>query len=299
LSLFGSVILAASDLTGESDDVVRAAGALAAVADARFHIVHSVDVESFPYMPDEVVRLGVEGRLPGAREELARQIARVVPPSGPTPDTTVAVGNAARKIEEVAADAGADLIVLGPHRKRSRIDALLGSTADRVLRTAKVPCLIAHRTLSLPLKRVVVAADLSSAARVALREGHAWAESFGRPSDGGRPTEMTVLHVVPEMFRMGDYEFDEQVVRPELRKEVRAALKDRESDRVEVREVLLWGEEIAESIDEFALARGCDLLVVGTHGHGALRRMLIGGVASRLARSASCPVLLVPPTRLT
>ncbi|HEU0078622.1 MAG TPA: universal stress protein [Longimicrobiaceae bacterium] len=36
-------------------------------------------------------------------------------------------------------------------------------------------------------------------------------------------------------------------------------------------------------------------LVLDTHGHGALRRALVGSIASAVARGAGCPVLLVPP----
>ena len=35
--------------------------------------------------------------------------------------------------------------------------------------------------------------------------------------------------------------------------------------------------------------------MLGTHGHGALARALIGSVSSAVARRAECPVLLVPP----
>ncbi|HWK90556.1 MAG TPA: universal stress protein [Longimicrobium sp.] len=38
-----------------------------------------------------------------------------------------------------------------------------------------------------------------------------------------------------------------------------------------------------------------DLLVMATHGYGAVRRALLGGTAQAVARRAPCPVLLVPP----
>ena len=42
-------------------------------------------------------------------------------------------------------------------------------------------------------------------------------------------------------------------------------------------------------------ASGADLVALGTHGPGLLKRALIGSVASGVARRAPCPVLLVPP----
>jgi nucleotide-binding universal stress UspA family protein len=41
---------------------------------------------------------------------------------------------------------------------------------------------------------------------------------------------------------------------------------------------------------------GVDLLVTGSRGYGPARRVLLGSVSSKLARSAPCPLLVVPRT---
>jgi len=45
----------------------------------------------------------------------------------------------------------------------------------------------------------------------------------------------------------------------------------------------------------YAKEQEIDLIVIGTHGHGALMHMLLGSVAERVVRMASCPVLTVRP----
>jgi hypothetical protein len=35
--------------------------------------------------------------------------------------------------------------------------------------------------------------------------------------------------------------------------------------------------------------------VLGSHGHGAIRRFLLGSVADRVFKGAPCAVLVVPP----
>ncbi|HSU42115.1 MAG TPA: universal stress protein [Polyangiaceae bacterium] len=49
----------------------------------------------------------------------------------------------------------------------------------------------------------------------------------------------------------------------------------------------------ARVITEFARKREYDLIVVGTHGRTGLSHALIGSVAERVVRHASCPVLAV------
>jgi universal stress protein E len=48
-----------------------------------------------------------------------------------------------------------------------------------------------------------------------------------------------------------------------------------------------------ETIIETAKKRGCDLIVVGTHGRKALERLLMGKVAERVVGHADCAVLVV------
>lgn len=49
--------------------------------------------------------------------------------------------------------------------------------------------------------------------------------------------------------------------------------------------------EAAEEILRVARETNCDLIVVGTHGRTGLGRLLMGSVAEKVLRNASCPVL--------
>ena len=46
--------------------------------------------------------------------------------------------------------------------------------------------------------------------------------------------------------------------------------------------------ELASRSSEF------DLIVVGSRGHGPLKRLMLGSTSGKLVRSAACPVIVVP-----
>jgi nucleotide-binding universal stress UspA family protein len=56
---------------------------------------------------------------------------------------------------------------------------------------------------------------------------------------------------------------------------------------------LIWEGEPGESIVDAAIAERADLIVVGSHGRGAVGRFLIGSVSDHVVRHAPCPVLVV------
>jgi nucleotide-binding universal stress UspA family protein len=51
------------------------------------------------------------------------------------------------------------------------------------------------------------------------------------------------------------------------------------------------GPALAERVEQ----QGCDLVVVGTRGRGAMRSLLMGSVAEYLMRHSTVPVVVVPP----
>lgn len=57
--------------------------------------------------------------------------------------------------------------------------------------------------------------------------------------------------------------------------------------------VLLESSTIADSIISFASMRKVDYIVMGTHGKGMVKEMMLGRVSTNIALNAHCPVVLV------
>jgi nucleotide-binding universal stress UspA family protein len=56
---------------------------------------------------------------------------------------------------------------------------------------------------------------------------------------------------------------------------------------------LIWEGDPAESIIDAAQSESADMIIVGSHGRGALGRALIGSVSDQVVRHAPCPILVV------
>jgi nucleotide-binding universal stress UspA family protein len=51
---------------------------------------------------------------------------------------------------------------------------------------------------------------------------------------------------------------------------------------------------IAETILAQASALDVQLIVMGSHGYGAIAELIVGGVSKAVLRKAHCPVLIIP-----
>jgi universal stress protein A len=135
------VILVPTDFSPASAKALEYAQLLGARFNGSLNLLHVVE--------DPVATVGPEAYvvdLPALREQIVhdaeRRLAEVAAPlSGVTVTTEVLVGSPARAIAKVAADRGAGLIVMGTHGRGGLAHLLLGSVAERVIRTAHCPVL--------------------------------------------------------------------------------------------------------------------------------------------------------------
>jgi nucleotide-binding universal stress UspA family protein len=62
----------------------------------------------------------------------------------------------------------------------------------------------------------------------------------------------------------------------------------------ETRTIAVVSGAPASEIMRYARDQNADVIVLGSHGHGFMERLMLGSVAERVVRHAACPVLLVP-----
>jgi nucleotide-binding universal stress UspA family protein len=135
-------ILVATDLTPASEPALEAALALAQTLGAQITALHVLDapLESgkwfLPESPELVAfRAAIDREQENIHEQLAAQLASLAQGSV-SATAIVRNGNPVDTIVGVADEIGADLVVVGTHGRRGIQHALLGSVAERVVRTA-------------------------------------------------------------------------------------------------------------------------------------------------------------------
>jgi nucleotide-binding universal stress UspA family protein len=141
------------------------------------------------------------------------------------------------------------------------------------------------------LKKILAAVDYSEPSRVALEYGRNLARSYD--------ATLHVLHVVEDVTMRYAGEF--MTALPDVQKDLEKAAQlgmDKlitEDDRKTLRLVTVVETHFtaAGGITEYAKVNHIDLIIVGTHGRGALKQFILGSAAERVVRTAPCPVLTV------
>lgn len=196
-------------------------------------------------------------------------------------------------LHDLAERGGYDLIVLGSTHSGRIGQVLVGSMATQLLHDA--PCAVAvaplgyHRVDHAQLKRIGIAYSDTPAAAEALDVARALAvQRRGElvildAADGGR------LDMSGRVGFFNPYTGAE--VRDAVAEELREAVAEAEGDDVRVTSRLLAGPPGPRLVEQ---SMELDMLVMGSRGHGGVRRAMLGSVSRYVVDHAACPVIIVP-----
>ena len=134
------------------------------------------------------------------------------------------------------------------------------------------------------LKQILIPIDFGEASDVALDYGRAFARTFG--------ASLHLLHVMENPF-LRPTAIDPNVVKAAVAKHLGERVTDDDRAALHATAVLETSDNPAEEITKYATAHTIDLIVMGTHGRGAMAQLLMGSVAEKVVRTAPCPVLTV------
>jgi nucleotide-binding universal stress UspA family protein len=206
----------------------------------------------------------------------------------------VASTSAAHGLADLAEHVEAVMVIVGTSQETGLARSLLGSSTERLLHGATVPVTVVplgwRKAAPDRISSVGVAYIDTRDAREALRVAVRVAQRVP-----ARLTLYTVLGQSSERYSYLVGRRDEQAYVEIARESFSKALEFAAAGippELEPRTVLLEGP-VVESLAALG-PDDVDLLVCGSRGYGPARRVLLGGVSSRLIRRARLPVAVVP-----
>ena len=143
----------------------------------------------------------------------------------------------------------------------------------------------------LTVRSILCPVDLSEQSRQALL----WASAIAQYRGG----ELTVLSVIEPLLaqaagiRLG-VDLAREEAEPALREFVEATLPERVRQALPVRMEVTVGDP-AEAILQTARRLKAGLIVMGTHGLGGFRKLVLGSTTENVLRRTESPLLAVPP----
>jgi nucleotide-binding universal stress UspA family protein len=203
---------------------------------------------------------------------------------------TVASTSAAHGLSDLAEQVSAAYIAVGSGRNAPRERLFAGSTAERLMAGSVCPIAVAPSGLKAPLgslDRIGVAyvdtpdgrAALDAAAELARRSGaHLRLTTVVTSGDAAVPfllgddSERAFLDTARETY-------EESLTR------AAAAVPDVAAE---------WEIRAGDPVDTLADLDDVDVLFCGSRGYGPARRVVLGGVSTRLSRRARRPLIVVP-----
>jgi nucleotide-binding universal stress UspA family protein len=292
-------ILATTDFSDHSRAGVRYAVRLAETLRAAVEVVYVIEPPPRMAGTDVLVPVPqiaeVTPRVRAHLEQLVREEAR----GDVRLSVSVGIGTPWYEITTRARVGAMDLVVLATHGHTGIKHALLGSTAERVVRHAPCPVLtvpggvVSRRAREAPMlkvKRILVPVDFSKVSKRAIRYATALARQFS--------AELSLLHVVEHLAIdriLGLAQSAEALAASmkQARVELEAvAARVDEASEVSATATIRDGTPFREICDT-AKRVGADLIVLTTRGQGGMTRVVLGSTAERVVRHAPCPVLAV------
>ncbi|MGD8495587.1 MAG: universal stress protein [Gemmatimonadales bacterium] len=203
--------------------------------------------------------------------------------------------NAAPTILDYAADHGVDLIVMGSHGRRGFRRLLLGSVTEEVVRMATCPVLVVRNQPDAPaprdVDRILVPVDFSAFTDAQVAYAVELSSTFDVPVE-----LVHAVEPIPYVQMSYPIAVDVEDFKRHAQRRIDDIVKELEDSRlVSGRAEVGMADDV---VFEFAAESKSPLIVMSSHGHSGMTRLMLGSTTERILRRAPCPVLVTrPPER--
>lgn len=188
----------------------------------------------------------------------------------------------------VAAAKDFDIIVMGSHGRSGFSRLLMGSTSDKVLRTAHIPVLVVNKEQQLnQLKSIMVLTDFSDYSKEAFPITVQMAQTTG--------AGVELVHVLS--FNAHEANEPDESIKEMRQQRLQIMAKEyfhELGDKISSR-LIISSQSPHEAIMNDNLNNPHDLIIMATVGRTGIEYLMMGGTASRVVQHVKSPVLSINP----
>lgn len=288
-------VLFPTDFSDPAEEALPHAVRLARALGAELHLFHATVLHD--YHPSQDEGFPETESLMEILSKRSRDLLGKLKERGPS---TLVIKEAERRgtapapmILDYAAEWDIDLIVMATHGRRGLSHMWLGSVAEEVVRRSSCPVLTVRSGADVgsvtDTGRILVPIDFSDSTDQTLT----YATTFSTLLDA----ELHLVHVIEQPIQPVFYEAYTEVVPANNEELARTAgselLKLKQAKGIDKAKTHVISGFPAQEILDFAEREKIDLIIMGSEGLTGLAHLLLGSVAERVVRRASCPVLVV------
>lgn len=287
-------IVAATDLSAPARHAVERAAMIAVDKDACLTLIHVANQAPLAQLRqllgtgDERVAEALQATLRETMRDLGESVRQRF---AVAPAIDLSTGDLLPALLARVDAAQADLLVLGARGASFLRHILLGSTAERLLSSARPPVLVVRLPPHEPYRCVLVPVDFSP---VSLR-------SLKLAAEIAPGAVVTAMHVfeVPFEGQLRYAGVDEAKIEhyraraaAQAQADLAGLLEQSGIEPGRLRLVVVNGD-VSQRILEYEQELDCELIVVGKHGAGVFEELLIGSTTKHLLAEAQSDVLVV------
>lgn len=191
-------------------------------------------------------------------------------------DFVVKVGaNISKQIDKTANKVGADLIVMGSNGANNTEEIILGSTTENVIRKSNINVMtVKRKIITLELNHILFPSDFSKESYAIFQSVKDFAKTFN-----------ATIH----LLRVNKKDSLELKTTPKLDAFIEHFKLDEEGYLYE--KAISTNPSAEFGILNYSVDKSIDMIAIGTHGKGVLKKLIAESTSQSLVRDAFKPVL--------
>jgi nucleotide-binding universal stress UspA family protein len=293
-------ILCTTDFSEYSKQAVFYGASLAKKADAKLHVCHVIDFRNLG-MYGQAMYNEIEKQQNAMLFEARHEMEQLIRESGMNFEPVIKIGAIDEEINKAVEETNADLVITTTHGRSGIKRAVLGSVAERLMRSLNKPFLAIQSASAeskikggeeVQLNKLLVGSDFSTDSALAVEYGAKLALNFNAELHLVYAMPTSVFDSLWEESTAKDKDVFQKQLIEQYTDKLKAQIPQENLEGLNLKTELLIGKAYLK-LQEYAKSFGIDMIVMGVRGIGLVESIFVGSTTDRMLRQSPCPVMAV------